>query len=717
MATTDNSISGGTFHDVVVMARDAHLHYHHPRRPMPRMSLPSVRHYVNNEPLFARMDAVWAGCRAEAVPTRMLLTGVPGIGATAAARRWLQLHQEDFPGPQLHAVLGRDGSGSPVDSVAILESWLGILGVPKEDRPSDPGALAAFFRSWTSSGPVVVIIDGAVTTGQVAPLLPGSDESVVLITSHERLPGLVSRFDVEVLPMEPLDDGHSDELLCRVGRLTDDTRTVRQPVVRACGGIPLAVRLIGSYLASLGPEAVQELADQFQDRRTRLEAMRLADDASLSGMLDVVYRGLGADDARTYRLLGLLPTASGEVRAAQALLGAADLPTARRALRALRTANLLEQADGETFTMNLLVHDHAWRCAQDDESRQIREEALDRIVRYYVDCAECAEAALSRRWRHDPEGAYQAYARNPATDQASATRSLERQRTSLLAAVDLASSTGRHHHAWRLCQALWTFCLRGGRHTDWIKALKTGLASALECGDLLAVARMHYELGFAHLDRFSSAEDDAHHARHHLMEALRLTCSPEPQRPEGHRRTRSSAWEGLGLLELKQDRAQEAIACFAEARNALDGVDHPRGRALLAYHRGRAFTAMGRHDDAERELLDAHRMFGALADHYNEARTLVRLAEDRQAAGDAGRAIGALDEAAPIMRAHGPAYQQAGILLLRGDLHKAQGDGGRAVADWTAARTLYASERSTRVVDAQRRLAPEPADSELADDE
>ncbi|MGK5630130.1 hypothetical protein [Streptomyces sp. URMC 123] len=769
--TTDNSISGGTFHGAVIMARDAHVHHPPPRRHLPRMAVPTVRHYVNNDELFARMDAVWAGCRAEGVPARMLLTGVPGVGATAAVRRWLRLRRDDLgAAAHLHAVLGRDRAGRPADPVAVLQDWLNILGVPREDRPADPDALAAFFRSWTSDGPIVVVIDSAVTAAQVVPLLPGSDDSVVLITSHGRLPALVSRFDVEVLPVRPLDDRHSDELLCRVGRLADDTRGARRPLVRVCGGIPLAVRIIGSHLAALGPGALAELAARFGDRSHRLEAMSVADDLgepSLPDMLDVVYRGLRADEARTYRLLGLLPTPSVDTEAARALLGAADSAAASAALRALAAANLLERVGGDRepghagpgepgaegsadgpgdsrgvgpedssgagpgeprgagpegsrgagpvadgadrFTMSPLVHDHAWRCARSDEPEESREAALDRLVAHHVDRAERAEAALSGRWRYDPEGTYRAYATAPTPpDPASATRLLAERRADLLATVELAAGSGRHRAAWRICQALWTHCLRGGHHADWIAALTTGLSSALECGDLLAVARMHYELGFARLDRFGSAEDDAGHARRHLGEALRLCEPPDGRRTEGHRRTASSALEGLGLLELRQGRPEAALDHFARALAALDGVDHPRGRALLAYHRGRALTALGHHDDADSAFLGARRQFTELPDRYNEARTLIRHAEDRRAYGDGRRALELLDEAVPLMRAHGPAHRQAEALLARGDVLAELGSRDRAVRDWTAARDLYAAERSVRVADAERRLTGAP---------
>ncbi len=708
MSSVENEISGGVFHDPVVMAQTANVHFHGQRRKTSRSALATVRHYVNHTDVLDRMDAVRQDCQREQASTRILLTGVPGIGTTAVVTRWLKDHEADLPGEYLHAFLAPDRNGRQVDPMTVLESWLDLLEVPKQDRPADLKALAALYRSLTRDVPVVVVVEGAQSAAQVVPLLPGSDDSVILITSHRRLAGLSGLHNVEVLRVGPLTFEHSDELLVRVGRLATTTRDARMPFVRACGGVPLALRIVADHLGALEPEAWPGFAAMLADRQTRLGAMRL-DEVSLPEMLDVVYQSLAPEHARAYRLLGLHPTSSLDLGAFEALTQTSG-ESAAQLLGGLRNANLLDRdVDGGLY-LNDLIHEHAWQKAQQDESETDRAAALDRIIGYYMDCAEAAEAALSSRWRHDPAGSYQRIAQARGADPQSTDAAVARLAllgSNVLAAGETARRTGRYDQAWRIGQALWTYCLRGGLHSDWITALDTAVAAALESHDHLALARMHYERGFAHQERFSLDRNDAELARTDLEEALRLAREPAEPRPEGYLRTESSALEALALLELRLGHPDRARGLVHQATTALDGVEHPRGRALLQYHGARILTALADYPTAESELHAAWQQFGTLAnpDHYNQARTLLRLAENRRAAGDTTGAVTALDEAEPLMQRHGTPYQLAELLLLRGDIQRQRDDLGRAANDWTRAREAFSTASSTRAVEVEQRLS------------
>ncbi|QMU69911.1 hypothetical protein [Streptacidiphilus sp. P02-A3a] len=707
MDRTDNTINGGDFHDPVVMAQTAHVHFHGQRRSIAKSALVTVRHYVNHTDVRAKVDAVWQDCRSEGVSTRILLTGVPGIGTTAVVARWLKDHQDDLPQEYLHAFLGPDRSGRPVDPLTVLESWLDLLQVPKAERPRDPVALAGLFRSRTSGGAVVVVIENAQSAAQVVPLLPGSDDSVVLITSHRRLAGLSGLHNVEVVRVGPLNLTDSDELLVRVGRLTATTRAARTPFVRACGGVPLALRIVADQLGALEPEEWEGFAARLANRRTRLDAMQL-DEVSLPQMLDVVYQGLAPEHAEAYRLVGLNPTSAMDRGAFEALTAATG-EEAAQLIGALRGANLLEQ-EGDMMRLNDLVHEHAWQKAAQDESGPGRDAALDRIIEYYTRCAEEAEAAQSTRWRYDAAGGYQRISREREASRAPvsaaiAVGKLARLGSNVLAALELAHRSGRHVHAWRIGQGLWTYCLRGGLHTDWIAALDTAVDAALESGDLLALARMHYERGFAHQDRFSTEHDDARLAREDLDEALRLTrAAPEP-RSQAYRRTESSALEGLALLELRLGRPEHAKHLADQAMTALDGIDHPRGRALLISHLGRILTALEDFPAAQDALHSAGEQFASLPvpDRYNQGRTLQHLAACVRAAGSPAAALAALAEAEPLLRP--TPYQLAELLLLRGDIHRQLGELAQAVAAWAEARDAFTVANSARVSQVDQRLA------------
>lgn len=379
-----------------------------------------------------------------------------------------------------------------------------------------------------------------------------------------------------------------------------------------------------------------------------------------------------------------------------------------KVLRQLTAANLIEPTGSGGYRVcHHLIHDHAHACALADEPAEVREALLDRIIAHYLEFAERAEAAQSSRYRLDPTGTYATYVPTGTVDVPAVIASLERRQESLENVVRLAHEQGRHDQTWRLAQGLHSFYLKCRLHSPWITTHELALRSAHECRDQLAIARMYFELGFAHLDRWSTRQGDPQTARGYFERALELVRPADGNATEGQRRTESSVLEGLGLVERKLGNPAVALEYYALGLEALNGVDHKRGHALFALHRGVAHTDLRRHDDAARELCSAREQFAELPvpDPYNEARALTRYAEDRHVAGRLDEAVRALDRAVEIMTENGPRYQRAEILLLRGDLQSEQGDHVRATLDWVTARDLFREANSLRAQEADQRLA------------
>ncbi|MEU9246909.1 tetratricopeptide repeat protein [Streptomyces sp. NPDC048385] len=677
--------------------------------PLPRIALWPTDHYQNNADLLLRMDDVWAERQAAGVSTTMYLLGVPGIGTSAVAREWLRRHQDELTGPQLHASLGRDAWGNLPEPSAILERWFRELGVPAEDVPADPGERSQYFRRLAARGPIVVLLEDVVVASQVEPLLPDTPGSVVLITSHSRLPQLVRTVRAEPFAMDPLDPIHSRKLLVSVGRIGGDAAAYEKEldlITDGCRGLPLALCIAGAQLAVGHAGRVRELAAELSDRMTRLEALNMDDE--ISAALDPSYRGLAPDAAHLYRCIGLHPAEELEADLVRAMLPDMDTAARNKALRQLTAANLIEPTESGGYRVcHHLIHDHALACALADEPAEVRETVLDRIIAHYLEFVERAEAALSSRYRHDSAGTYAAYVPTGTVDAPAVIASLERRRESLENVVRLAHEKGRHDQTWRLTQGLHSFYLKCGLHSPWITTHELALKSAQECRDQLAIARMYFELGFAHLERWSTRQGDPEIARGYFERALELVRPADGNVTEGQRRTESSVLEGLGLVERKLGNPAVALEYYALGLDVLDGIDHKRGRALFALHRGVAHTDLRRHDEAARELLAAREQFAELPvpDPYNEARALTRYAEDRHVADRLDEAVRALDDAIAIMTENGPPYQRAGILLLRGDLLSKQGDHGRATLDWVTARDLFRKANSLRAQEADQRLA------------
>ncbi|MFI0232458.1 hypothetical protein [Streptomyces sp. NPDC017086] len=677
------------------------------RSPAP-VAATTLLHYVNNSAVLQAMNDYWAQCTAENRMTAMFLCGLPGVGKRTTARHWRQSRGDALPDGFLHADLAPDERGRPADLAAVLERWLDELDVPREGRPADPDRKMAVVRRRLRASPVVVLLENVTRLAQVRPLLPDSPGCVLLMTGQQVPAGLETLLDFAPVEVEPLKDEHALELLVKVSRSTERHERLR-PLVRQLGGLPLAVRLVAGQLKSPVPGALDDITALLAQRSSRQELLTVDDAHSLPRALDIGYAHLAPPTARLYRRLGILPRVGFQMDTVYALTPDEEPAAARQSLRSLISARLVERDGTDTYRLHPLVHDHAATVAERDEPDTERVTVRGHIVRYYLRTAESGEAALSSRWRYDPMGVY-AHAARPAPERGTYTeRELGRRRAGLLAAVHLAYDSGLYSEAWRLCQGLWTFYLRTASHAEWIETHEVGVASAQECGDPMAMARMHFQLGFAHLDRWSVEEDDPNRARTHLDAALGLVRTGAPDRNEGERRTESSALEALGLLEQKLKRSQHALTRYDQAEAALAGVVHPRGLALLAYHRAAAYTALGRHDDAERALDEARTGFRRLGEGkdiaLNIGKSWLRFAQDRLVCGRTDQAVRALDAAIAELAKAASGYWLAVAHLLRGDVHRNAGDEPRATADWQRARDFFTAVHSGRADEARARLS------------
>lgn len=693
-------------------------------RPLARIAVPSLNDYENNDALLRQMDEAWEAGRTTPGPTVMYVYGSRGVGITALAHQWLLRHRDVFAaGPELSAGMARNAFGELADPLTVLESWFRDLYVPAEELPADPDARVRKFRQVTGEGPVFVLLEDVALASQVEQLLPGSPDSVVLVTSNALLRNLVGRLHAKPFKIEPLGRFHSKRLLVKVGGLAEfETRYAAQidQVLDVCRGHPLFLRIAGSQMVFDLPHSIDHFATALSDpdRGVGLGAFDV-DEHSGAGIFDPVYRHFcdsAPDAALVYRCVGLHPTAEFDADVVRAMTPGLGDTTRERALRALMDANLIERADAGYRTVSGLVHAHAAECARADLPEDERGAVRRRWIQHYVDLAERSDAGLSPRHRHDPAGAYGSYARVAEADQDALVEQLEFRRRTLRIAVRTAYEAQCYDAAWRLPQGMWTFYLRCGFHSDWIETYMVACDAALECGDLLALATMRYGLGYAHLDRWSEALDDPALARDGFEQALDLV-RPTPGRlqeaqeeGEGRRRTRSSVLEGMGVLERKLGNHQEALGYFDAAHDALEGIDHPRGRALLDLHRGPVLTALGRHDEAAARLLSARSQFRALPepDTFNAAKSLARYGDARLAAGHPTEALTAFTEAVSGMDGLRHGHQRAQVLLARGDVLREHGELRQARTDWTEAGALLRRANSSRAQEAARRLADWP---------
>ena len=174
--------------------------------------------------------------------------GMAGIGKTAFAVHAAHRLAGRFPGGQIFLPLhGHTPGQQPVDPADALASLLLTMGVPAGQIPAGMEARMALWRDRLAEKQLLLILDDAVDSEQVRPLLPGTGGSVVLVTSRRHLSALE---DATAISLDTLAPEAAAGLLVRLaGRpgLTQDDPAVGE-MIRLCGYLPLAIGMVARQL-------------------------------------------------------------------------------------------------------------------------------------------------------------------------------------------------------------------------------------------------------------------------------------------------------------------------------------------------------------------------------------------------------------------------------------------------------------------------------------
>ncbi|PRW63588.1 AfsR/SARP family transcriptional regulator [Actinopolyspora mortivallis] len=660
---------------------------------------PRVAGFVGRSAELAALDRMLDEEDRDSANLLAAVTGTAGVGKSALAVNWAHRVADRFPDGQFYAALrGFDSERPPLSPGEVLTGFLKTLGIADDVIPVELGERAALYRSLLASRRVLILLDDARDADQVRPLLPNSSGSLVLVTSRRRLDGLVVHNGARTLPLETLSPSAAVELLDTAGvpgRARSEPQAARE-LAELCGGLPLALRIAAARLAANPGRAVRELVGELTCERDRLSALDIDDaDTSVRRAFDISYRSLHPCQARTFRLLGLVPGHTFTSHAVAALCGT-DPDTARRRLRALTLAHLVSEPKPDRFAMHDLLRLYAGELrdsAAEGEPDEQPESALRGLTEHYLAAADHARRFL-RPPRDELDFSGWEWVVPAISGREQALEWFDAEWANIVAVIDAAARHGWDRVVWQLVRLQFNYLMVRCPWEDWVRIYTRGLESARRLDD-----------------------------------------------PDG----KVLMLAGLGVVHSRSGNPEVALKYYAESYYVASALPERAKLAMTQVNMASALFRMGRYADARRHCEEALCTYRAEGDRYGEAGALNNLAQVDQVFGHHSAALDRLrqaerryreaddleilamvlnncgevcveldrmdnarryyGEALEVARQCGSTMRQAAAYMGLGDVASLRGDTAVARRRWETALSIFEAGGSPRAAEPRARLA------------
>ncbi|QNE16938.1 tetratricopeptide repeat protein [Kribbella qitaiheensis] len=599
------------------------------------------------------------------------IAGTAGVGKTTLALQWAYRVRDQFPDGQLFADLRGYDAGPAVRPVDALTGFLAALGVAGDQIPVDVDQAAALYRTMMAGRRMLILLDNARTADQIRPLLPGEPGSLVLITSRDRLSGLVACEGALPLPLNALTEAEAHQLLTNVlgeARVITESDATAE-LARACAFLPLALRIAAANLAWQPHRRIDDYLAELRIDRLRMLTIDDDPEQGVAAAFDASYQALTVPARRLFRLLSLVPGLDLTIPAAAALSGI-EVADAQVLVGRLASAHLLDQPASGHYAWHDLLRAYAADRSDAEDSEADRVAASRRLYDWYV---EAVVGAADLLYPHMLRLSRTASAHIFA-DRAAALDWLDTERANLVAAVRQATVP---EAACVLADALRGYFHLRRRSTDWLVVGESALNAATALDDVRAQAAARHSVGTAY-----RCLGDSPSALQHYDEGLRLT------RLSGWQEAEATALGNLGIVYQAQGRLKAAVGRLTLAI-ALDrrigrtaGLANNLGNLAAVYlDQGSLEAAVDCFDEA----LELNRRSGS---RHGQALALTGLAQAYREAGRVDDAIDRFTEAMQYCVEIGDRDGQAIVHIGLGEVARDQGRTADAREHAHAALTL-----------------------------
>lgn len=629
--------------------------------------------FIGREDALAQLDRMRPDdSGADAGRVRIsVITGMGGVGKTALAVRWAHRAADRFPDGQLYLNLrghSPESSLRPVDALAVL---LRALGVPPGQTPLETAEASARYRSLMAGRRMLVLLDNAESAEQVRPLLPASAGCSVLITSRDRLTGLVAREGAQRIALDVLTPREAEALLRHLlgPELARNGPGSLARLAEVCGHLPLALRIAAAHLLDNPCSSVESLIRRLSSGDPVRElTIRGDEETGVRAAFDLSYQALPAPIRLVFRRLGLVACRDFGAAAAAALAGVSEQEAAE-ALDRLAGVHLVEHRGPDRFTMHDLLRRYARNLSETEETRECRDQAIGRLSGWYLSMASGAAKALYPDMLQLPTLGRPAPPPADFDSPSAAMAWLETEYDNIVTVIRHVAHHGPRSMAWLLADRLRGYFNLSRHMTEWLTTARAALAAARGEPDPqpLAAAFLNlahayyclarYDRSIVYLTKAAALSAEAGWARgeasalNNLSTTLMVVGRPEEAAGHlsralalhvGSRQEQAKILNNLANAYRQSGRLSEGLDCATQALDLIRGTSAPRAEAVAMTSVGELLHQLGRLDESAGHLTLALIRHRELGDRYLEAVTLVCLA---MVHGDAGRVEEARDSA------------------------------------------------------------------------
>jgi DNA-binding SARP family transcriptional activator/tetratricopeptide (TPR) repeat protein len=585
------------------------------------------------------------------------IAGMPGVGKTALAVHVAHRMAGRFPDGLVFVDLhGHTAGREPAAPADVLATLLSADGTDPRQLPAGLDARSALWRQRLAGRRLLLVLDNAVSSAQVAPLLPAAPGCLVLVTSRRFLGDLPG--DTVPVQLDVLSPAEAAQMFRRLAGHPAAAEPDRvADLVAACGYLPLAISLLARVLTR---HPRWTAGDLLAETRARLLSVT-AEQASVAAAFGLSYQDLPAGRQRFFRRLAGHPGTVIEPYAAAAVAGL-PVPEAAAHLDALHADSLLIEVGYRRYVLHDLIRSYAGDLAAADPEGE-RAAVLGRLLDFYQAAGGRTAARLARQTRPAPPGA-----RPPGLpgdglpDLADAARALSWARAERASLVACLAGTDDPRRVVSLTAALTELLRRDGPWTDAIAWHAAAAQAAVRLGDRLEEANARIDLGTVY-----RLAGDYEEAERELRQALSL------YRALGARTGQANALIALGKTLSRTGHYARAVQEVERALGLYRELDDLRGQASATVEVGVAVGMTGDYRRALGFLRQAHDCYQRIGDQPGQAYALRMSGIGLCRTGDYAGALEVLDLALRVYQGLG---DQAGQALTLTDIGQVAADTG-----------------------------------------